>query len=152
MQFSYHVVIHHLFRPLNKEFVILNNCSISLGQTFKQRIYKCCLQVYLTIFSDCEMLIRLYTCYVCIENLCLFQKIALCMHTPVACVLLFSIKKHYTHHILDILRGNESTVAVETHCRSWPMYYSLMNSSQSLTLNCIFQTVHILKCLIENFG
>jgi hypothetical protein len=31
MQFSYHVIIQHLFRPLDKEFVILNNRSISLG-------------------------------------------------------------------------------------------------------------------------
>jgi hypothetical protein len=84
MQFSYHVAIQHLFRPLNKElhlfrplnkeFVVLNNRSISLGQIFKQGRYKCCLQVYLTIFSDREMLIGPYICYVCIENLCLFQK------------------------------------------------------------------------------
>jgi hypothetical protein len=74
MQFSYHVVIQHLFRPLDKEFVVLNNCSISIGQIFKQGRYKCCLQVYLTIFPDREMLIGPYTRYVCIENLCLFKK------------------------------------------------------------------------------
>jgi hypothetical protein len=68
MQFSYHVVIQHLFRPLDKEFVVLDNRNISLGQTFKQGRYKCCLQVYLTIFLDCEMLIGPYTRYVCIEN------------------------------------------------------------------------------------
>jgi hypothetical protein len=92
MQFSYHVVIQHLFTPLDKEFVIFNNCNISLGQTFKQGRYKCCLQVYLTIFPDREMLIGPNTCYVCIENLCLFKKITLCIHGPVACVLLFRLK------------------------------------------------------------
>jgi hypothetical protein len=74
MQFSYHVIIQHLFTPLDKEFVALNNCIISLGQTFKQGRYKYCLQVYLTIFSDHEMLIGPYTCYVHIENLCLLKK------------------------------------------------------------------------------
>jgi hypothetical protein len=92
MQFSYHVIIQHLFRPLDKEFVILNNHNISLGQTFKQGRYKYYLQVYLTIFLGREMLIEPYTCYVHIENLCLFQKITLHIHTPVACVLLFRIK------------------------------------------------------------
>jgi hypothetical protein len=33
-----------------------------------------------------------HTHYVCIENLCLFQKITLHICTPVACVLLFRIK------------------------------------------------------------
>jgi hypothetical protein len=92
MQFSYHVIIQDLFRSLDKEFVVLNNRSISLGQTSKQGRYKCCLQVYLTIFPDCEMLIGPYTRYVRIENLCLFKKITLHIRTPVACVLLFRIK------------------------------------------------------------
>jgi hypothetical protein len=92
MQFNYHVIIQHLFRPLGKEFVILNNRNIFLGQTFKQRRYKCCLQVYLTIFPNREMLIGPYTRYVCIENICLFQKITLRICTPVACMLLFRIK------------------------------------------------------------
>jgi hypothetical protein len=74
MQFSYYVIIQHLFRPLDKEFVVLNNCNISLGQTFKQGRYKYCLQVYLTIFLNCEMLIGPYTRYVHIDNLRLFQK------------------------------------------------------------------------------
>jgi hypothetical protein len=47
MQFSYHVVLQDLFRPLEKEFVVFNNCSISLGQTFKQGRYKYCLHAYL---------------------------------------------------------------------------------------------------------
>jgi hypothetical protein len=92
MQFSYHVIIQHLFRPLDKKFVILSNHNISLRQTFKQGRYKYCLQVYLTIISDCEMLIGPYTRYVRIEKLCLFQKIMLCISIPVACVLLFKIK------------------------------------------------------------
>jgi hypothetical protein len=92
MQFSYHVVIQLLFRPLDKEFVVLNNRNIFLGQTFKQGRYKCCFQVYLTILPNCEMLIGPYTRYVHIENLCLFQKITLPICTPVACVLLFKIK------------------------------------------------------------
>jgi hypothetical protein len=92
MQFSYHVVIQHLFRPLDKEFVVLNNRNIPLGQTFKQGRYKYCLQVYLTIFPNRQMLIGPYTCYALIENLCLFQNITLRIHTPVACVLLFRIK------------------------------------------------------------
>jgi hypothetical protein len=89
MQLSYHVVSQHLFRPLDKKFVIFNNRNISLGQTFKQGIYKCYLQVYLTIFLDHDMLIGPYTGYVCIENLCLSTKIVLGICTPVACVLLF---------------------------------------------------------------
>jgi hypothetical protein len=92
MQFSYHVIIQHMFRPLDNEFVILNNYNISLGQTFKQGRYTCCLHVYLTILPGCEMLIGPYTCYVHIENLCLFQKITLHICTSVACVLLFRIK------------------------------------------------------------
>jgi hypothetical protein len=92
MQFSYHVIIQHLVTPLDKEFGVVNNRSISLGQTFKQRRYKCCLQVYLTIFPDREMLIVPYTRYVRIEDLCLFQKITLLICTPVACVLSFRIK------------------------------------------------------------
>jgi hypothetical protein len=91
MQFSYHVIIQHLFRPLDKEFVIFNNCSISLGQMFKQGRYKCSLQVYLTIFSDHDILIGPYIGYVHIENLCLFKKIILHICTPVASVLLFRI-------------------------------------------------------------
>jgi hypothetical protein len=63
MQFSYHVIIQHLFRPIEKEFVIFNNRSISLGETFKQGKYKCCLQVYFTIFLDHDMLIEPYTIY-----------------------------------------------------------------------------------------
>jgi hypothetical protein len=121
MQFSYHVIIQHLFRPLDKEFIILNNHNISLGQTFKQGRYKYYLQVYLTIFLGREMLIEPYTCYVHIENLCLFQKITLYIRTSVACVLLFRIKTLYSPHLSDIfqiLRGNEFAVAVETHCRS----------------------------------
>jgi hypothetical protein len=89
MQFSYHVVMHHLFRPLEKEFVLFNSCNISLGQTFKQGRYKCCLQVNLTIFPDHNMLIGSYTGYVRIDNLCLFKKITLDICTLVACVLLF---------------------------------------------------------------
>jgi hypothetical protein len=102
MQFSYHVIIQHLFIPLDKEFVVLNNRNISLGQTFKQRRYKYCLQVYLTIFPDHKMLIGPYTHYVRIENICLLQKITLRIRTPVECVLLFKIKKHCTHHIFQI--------------------------------------------------
>jgi hypothetical protein len=37
------------------------------------------------------MLIGPYTCYVHIENLCLFKKMMLCICIPVACVLLFRI-------------------------------------------------------------
>jgi hypothetical protein len=57
MQLSYHVVRQHLFRPLDKKFVLFNCCSISIGQTLKQRRYKCCFHVYLTIFPDHDMLI-----------------------------------------------------------------------------------------------
>jgi hypothetical protein len=89
MQLSYHVVSQHLLRPLDKKFVLFNSCSMSIGQTFKQRRYKCCLQVYLTIFTDHDMLIGPYTCYVHIENLCLSTKIVLGICTPVECVLLF---------------------------------------------------------------
>jgi hypothetical protein len=93
MQFSYHVIIQDLFRPLEKEFVVFNNHIISLGQT-KQGRYKCCLHVYLTIFLDHDMLIRPYTCYVRMENLCLFKKTKLGICTPVACVLLFRMNKN----------------------------------------------------------
>jgi hypothetical protein len=89
IQLSYHVISQHLFRPLDKKFVVFNNRSISLGQNVKQGRYKCCLQVYLTIFLDHDMLIGHYTCYVCIENLCLTTKIVLGICTLVACVLLF---------------------------------------------------------------
>jgi hypothetical protein len=89
MQFSYYIIIQYLFRPLEKEFVILNNCNISLGQTFKQGRYKCCLQVYLTIFLDYDMLIGPYTCYIHIENLCLLKKTTLGICTMIAFVLLF---------------------------------------------------------------
>jgi hypothetical protein len=77
MQLSYHVISQHLFGPLDKKFVVFNNHIISLGQTFKQERYKCYLQVYLTIFLDHDMLIEPYTCYVCIEDLCLSQEITL---------------------------------------------------------------------------
>jgi hypothetical protein len=155
MQFSYHVIIQHLFRSLDKEFVIFNNRNISLGQTFKLGRYKCCLQVYLIIFPDHDILIGPYICYVHIENLRLFRKITSGICTPVACVLLFRMNNtiHTTssrYHCDS--RGNASAIARETHCQSWPMYYSLVNSSQSLTLNCLFQTTHIMKCLIVNFG
>jgi hypothetical protein len=60
-----------------------------IGQTFKQRRYKYCLQVYLTIFPDNDMLIGPYTCNVHIENLCLSIKNVLGICTPVKCVLLF---------------------------------------------------------------
>jgi hypothetical protein len=89
MQLSYHAISQHLFRPLNKKAVIFNNCSISLRQTFKQGRYRCCLHVYLTIFLNHDMLIGPYTCFVCIENLCLSKKISLGICTPVACVMLF---------------------------------------------------------------
>jgi hypothetical protein len=88
MQLSYHVVSQHLFRPLDKKFVLFNSHSISIEQTFKQR-YKCCLQMYLTIFPDHDMTIGPYTCYVRIENLCLSTKIVLGICTLVECVLLF---------------------------------------------------------------
>jgi hypothetical protein len=91
MQFSYHVVIQHLFRPLNKEFVVFKNRNISLGQTFKQGRYKYCLQMYLSIFPDHNMLIGPYIGYVHIENISLFKQITLCICTPVACVLLVRI-------------------------------------------------------------
>jgi hypothetical protein len=92
LKLKYHVVIQYLFAPLDKDFVVLNNRNISLGQTFKQERYKYYLQVYLGIILDREILIGPYTHYVCIENLCLFQKITLHICTPVACVLLFRIK------------------------------------------------------------
>jgi hypothetical protein len=86
MQFSYHVVIQHLFRPLKKEFVIFDNRSISLGQTFRQYT-NIVSKVYLIIFPGHDMLIGPYTCYVHIENLCLLKKITLGICTPVARVL-----------------------------------------------------------------
>jgi hypothetical protein len=133
MQLIYHVVSQHLFRPLDKKFVLFKSRNISIGQTFKQRRYKCCLQVYLTIVPDHDMLIGPYTCYVRIENLCLSTKNVLGICTPVECVLLFTKNKPILTTSSRYRSG--SSMQRICHCKrnSLPIFTSVFFIGEFLT-------------------
>jgi hypothetical protein len=72
---SYHIIFQEHYRPLKKEFVNFNICSISHAQNFKHRRYKCILQICFTILPDHDVMLGPHASYVCIENLCLYNKI-----------------------------------------------------------------------------